>query len=115
MSKPVDQDEPRVPLRITFEVPSVLEDTLRCVSVDPAHVAVEALSIALYRDDRITRAQLGEALGLDRHETRAPLRHRRVFEGSLTRADLEAEREALAAVLGPAGTRSGATRVAPSD
>lgn len=111
----MDQDQPRVPLHITIEVPSVLVDALRCVSGDPAHVAVEALSIALYRDGRITLAQLGEALGLDRHETSALLRHRRVFEGSLTRADLEAERAALTAVLGPTGTRSGATRVGPSD
>ena len=111
----MDQDEPRVPLRMTIEVPSVLVDALRGASVDPAHAAVEALSIALFLNDSTSRARLGEALGLGRRETSALLRHRRVFEGSLTRADLDAERQALEAVLGPAMTTPGATPAAPSD
>ena len=90
-----------MPLRLTIELPAVLAEALRRDADDPARTVIEALAIALYREGKITHRQLGEALGLDRHETSTLLHRYRVFEGSMTLADVEADRRTLEEVLGP--------------
>lgn len=88
-------------LRLTIELDPVLENALRRTSVDPSRALVEALALGLFRQGEITHLELRSALGLDRFETDTLLRRYRVFEGSLTAADVDSDRTTLEAVLGP--------------
>lgn len=85
---------------VTIELPPELARVLGGTATDLGNKAKEALAVDLYRDGRLSHAELGKALGLDRFETDALLKRHRVFSGGLTLADLELDRKALEEVLG---------------
>jgi hypothetical protein len=88
-------------LHVTIDLPQELEERLR--SGDLAADVREAVLLHLFRTGRITHVELAGVLGLDRHDTDAWLKHRHVFEGSLTMADLAADEQTLKRVWGKAG------------
>ena len=88
-----------MPLNVTFESPAELEDRLRRESPDLATEVKEAYALELFRRGKLSHYELSWVLGLDRLETDAWLKRRQVFEGSLTMADLEADRETLDHVM----------------
>jgi len=89
-------------LTLTIDLPPELERALQATAGDTNRTAREALAVSLFREGRLSHADLGRALGLDRFETDALLKHHEVTTGGLTRADLEADRVTLDKVLGPA-------------
>ncbi len=56
-------------MTISFELPQEIEQQVRTNGMDLPHKAREALLVELYREQKITQHQLGEALGLDDYET----------------------------------------------
>jgi hypothetical protein len=62
----------------SFELPRDLEQEVRTNGLDLNREAKEANLIDLYRQDRITHQQLGEALGLGRYETDGVLKQHEV-------------------------------------
>ncbi len=65
-------------MSISFEIPHDLEQQLRTEGMDLSHEAREAFLLGLYRDDRISHAQLREALGLSFYETERLIKARGV-------------------------------------
>lgn len=55
-------------MTIRFSLPPQIEKILRESGQEPSHVLKEAALVGLYRLERITQHQLGEALGLSRLE-----------------------------------------------
>lgn len=88
-------------LTVTIDLPAELERALRASETDLSLAAKEALALSLFRSGKLTHAELGRSLGLDRFETDALLKRHQVTTGSLTLADLELDRAALEQVLGP--------------
>lgn len=88
-------------LTVTIDLPAELERTLRASERDLCATAKEALAVSLFRQGKLTHAELGGALGLDRFETDALLKRHQIGAGGLTLADLEMDRAALERVLGP--------------
>lgn len=80
-------------MAITFELPQNIEKALREEFGNLDQAAKEALLLDAYRHGRLTHFDLGEALGLDRHETNAFLKQHDVYEGSLTAEDLELQKK----------------------
>jgi predicted HTH domain antitoxin len=87
-------------LTVTIELPAELERALRGSESDLGSAAKEALAVSLFRQGRLSHAELGRALGLDRFETEALLKRHQVTGGT-TLADLEVDRSSLEQVLGP--------------
>jgi hypothetical protein len=56
-------------MTIHFDVPNNIERLLLSSGIDPSLEAKELLLVDLYRKGKITRHELGEALGLGRYET----------------------------------------------
>ena len=81
-------------MTITFELPRDLELEVQSKGLDLNNEAKVAFLIDLYRRDRITHRQLGEALGLSRHETDGILKR----HGGSSNVSLE-EMEAQAVAL----------------
>lgn len=54
---------------ISFEIPHDIERQLRTEGADLDDKAREALLVELFREQKITHRQLGEALGLEAYET----------------------------------------------
>ncbi len=88
-------------LTITLHLPTDVERTLRADVPDLEHDAREAYAVDLYRRGRVTRAQVGEILGLDRIAVDGVLRRHEVYDGSPTAADIEADVAVLDHLLGP--------------
>jgi hypothetical protein len=86
---------------IRIDLPAELEARLGRDMGDLGQAAKEALLIQAYRDDKLTHHELAVALGLDRFALDALLKNRKIFEGTTTFADLEADRITLERVLGP--------------
>jgi hypothetical protein len=63
-------------MNITFEIPQDIEDQLRSDEADLNGKAREAFLLELYREERISHAQLREALGLSFHETESLIKER---------------------------------------
>ena len=89
-------------LTVTIELPAELERALRSADEDPGSCAKEALAVSLFRQGKLTHAELGHALGIDRFETDALLKRHQVAAGGLSLADLEMDHATLERVLGPA-------------
>jgi len=89
-------------LRVTLDLPADLEEKLRRESPNLDAEVKEAYALELFRRGRLSHYELSRVLGLDRFETDAYLKRHNVFEGSLTMADLEADRETLDRVMGKA-------------
>lgn len=89
-------------MTISFQLPEELAKTLQEQLGDLDRAAKEALLLQAFREDKLTHYELSRALGLDRFQTNVFLKRHKVFEGSLTLEDLEADRQTLDRVLGPA-------------
>lgn len=68
---------------ISFALPESLEKELREKLGDLDQAAKEAALVELYRQERLTHHQLGEALHLSRFETDAVLKAHKVTEDCL--------------------------------
>lgn len=86
---------------VTIDLPPELERVFARSGVDLGRTAKEALAVALFREGKLSHAEVGTALGLDRFETDALLKRHQVFVGGLTLADIELDRKTLDEVLGP--------------
>jgi predicted HTH domain antitoxin len=91
-----------MPLNVTFDLPSDLEEKLRRENPDLAAEIKEAYALELFRRGKLSHYELSRVLGLDRLQTDAWLKRRQVFEGSLTMIDLEADRQTLDHVMSKA-------------
>jgi predicted HTH domain antitoxin len=81
-------------MTITFELPRDLEHEVRSKGLDLNREAKEAYLIDLYRQDRITHLQLGEALGLGRYETDGVLKRHKVSP-NVTAEEMQSQASAL--------------------
>lgn len=88
-----------MPLNVTIDLPADLEEKLRREGTDIETDVKEAYALELFRRGRFSHYELSRVLGLDRYETDAYLKRHNVFEGSLTMADLEADRQTLDRVM----------------
>ena len=84
-----------MPLNVTIDLPADLEEMLRRETADLSADVKEAYALELFRRGRLSHCDLSRVLGLDRFETDAYLKRHNVFEGSLTMAELEADRQTL--------------------
>ncbi|MGO9468453.1 MAG: UPF0175 family protein [Isosphaeraceae bacterium] len=72
-------------MTITFEIPEDIEQQIRANGADLERKAREAFLVELYREQKNTQHQLGEALGLDDYETDGVLKRYGVgYDLSLT-------------------------------
>jgi predicted HTH domain antitoxin len=88
-------------MAVTFQLPADVEKRLRAECLDLDAEAREASSLELFRRGRLSHSELSQVLGLDRFQTDAYLIQHKVYEGSLTAEDLEADKKTLDRVLGP--------------
>ena len=91
-----------MPLNVTLNLPADLEEKVRRESANLNEEVKDAYALELFRQGKLSHHELSRALGLDRFETDAYLKRHSVFEGSLTMADLEADRLTLEHVMGKA-------------
>ena len=87
-------------MAVTFKLPIELEEKLRHESPDIDAEAREAFAVELFRRGRLSHVEFSKVLGLDQFETNAYLKRHKIFEGSLTMDDLDADRKTLEQVLG---------------
>jgi hypothetical protein len=76
-------------MSVTFQLPGELEEHLRRDVADFDAAAKEAMLIEFYRQDKISRRELSEALGLGRIETDGVLKKHNVTEDLPTTEELE--------------------------
>ena len=88
-------------MAVTIELPTDIEQDLRRSFGDLDRTAKEAMLVELYRQDKLTHRQLGEALDLDRFETEATLKKYRVTEDFPSDAEYEAALSRLGVLLRP--------------
>ena len=86
-------------LTITLNLPPELEQKLRGQSQDLNAEVREAYPVDVFRQGKLTHAELAQVLGVDRVEVDAILKRHKVVEGSLTFDDIEADRQTLDRVL----------------
>lgn len=89
-------------MTITIHMPVDIERELRKEFGNLDRAATELLLIHAYRQGKLNRPQLAEALGLDSHETSTLLQRHRVEEGTLTMEDLDEQQRTLSRILGEA-------------
>ena len=89
---------------IRFDIPQDIEQELSASVSDLNADAREAYLVSLYREDRITHHQLGQALGTTRLETEAVLKRHRVSSG-VTAEELRSQGAAFREGLGGARAR----------
>ena len=82
-------------LKVTLDLPADVEEKVRRGSANLDADVKEAYVLDLFRAGRLSHLELSRVLGLDRFETDAWLQRRCVSEGSLTMADLDADRRTL--------------------
>ncbi len=88
-----------MPLNVTLDLPADLEEKVRRETTNLDVEVKEAYALELFRRGMFGHFELSRVLGLDRCETDAWLKRHQVFEGSLTMADLEADRQTLDRVI----------------
>ena len=88
-----------MPLTVTLDLPADLVEKLRRETVDLDADVKEAYVLELFRRGKLSHFELSCVLGLDRFATDAYLQRHQVYEGSLTMADLEADRQTLERVM----------------
>jgi hypothetical protein len=88
-----------MPLNVTLDFPPDVEEKVSQQSPNLAADVKEAYALELFRRGKLSHYELARVLGLDRVETDAWLKQRQVFEGSLTMADLEGDRQTLDRVM----------------
>jgi hypothetical protein len=89
-------------LQVTLNLPSAVEEKLRRETPDLDTDVKETYPLELFRRGKLTNCEFSCVLGLDRFATDAHLKQHNVLEGSLTMADLEANRQTLERALGGA-------------
>ena len=86
-------------MTISFSIPPSIESLLTQHGQDPSAAAKEAALVELYRQSKLSRVELSQALALSRFETDGVLKRHNVTEDLVTpeeyQADLEASRHAL--------------------
>ena len=90
-------------LNVMFDLPPGVEEKLRRETPDLEADVREAYALELFRRGTLSHYEFSCVLGLDRSATDAYLQRHHVFEGSLTMADLEADRQTLARAMSKAG------------
>jgi predicted HTH domain antitoxin len=75
-------------MAINIQLPSAIEEKLRLQLGDVAAAGKEAMLIELYRQGKISHAELAEGLGLSRYETDGVLRRHNVTEDLPNSAEL---------------------------
>lgn len=80
-------------MAITIELSADVERRLRSMSPDLEAEAKEAMLVALYRQAKLTRYELAQALDLSRFETDGVLKKHGVTEDLPTREELEHDLE----------------------
>ncbi len=86
-------------MAIMLDLPTEMERRLREEVPDLDTEARVAVALDLFRKEQITHYELGQMLGLDRFETDTFLMDRNEFAQSLTREDVESDRQTLKQVL----------------
>jgi hypothetical protein len=81
-------------MSVSFELPPEIESVLRTSGVDPSREARELYLLELYRQDRISHAQLREALGVSFHEAERLIKEHGVGH-DMSVEEFEAGRELL--------------------
>ena len=76
---------------VAFELPPEIERSLRGQIADLDQVAKEGALIELYRQAKLTHAQLAEALGLSRYEVDGLLKRHNVVEDAISLEEFRAE------------------------
>jgi len=76
-------------MAVTIQLPADVEERLRAESPNLDSEAREAMLVELYRQDRLTRYELSQSLGLSRFETDGVLKKHRVTEDLPTSEELE--------------------------
>ncbi|MEN6451960.1 MAG: UPF0175 family protein [Thermoguttaceae bacterium] len=89
-------------LEVTLELPADVEERLRRETQNLDADVTEAYVLELFRQGKLSHAELARVLRLDRSATDAYLKRHNVFDGSLTMSDLEADRATLDRVIGGA-------------
>ena len=85
---------------VTLDLPPEVEAKVRREGGSLDDEVKEAYLLELFRRGALSHYELSQALRLDRIETDAFLKGHGVFEGSLTREDLEADWQAIQRVVG---------------
>lgn len=88
-----------MPLHISIDFPADVEEKLRRHVQDLDADVKDAYVIELFRRGHLSHYELSRILGMDRFDTDAWLKRHNVFEGSLTMADLESDRQTLARLI----------------
>lgn len=88
-----------MPLTVTLNLSAEIAQKLRAKTPNLDADVSEAYALELFRRGTLSHYELSQVLGLDRFETDAYLKRHKVFEGSLTMEDLEADRRTLEQVL----------------
>lgn len=86
-------------MSVCIDLPIQLEESLRRDIADLDQVAKESLLVDLYRQERITKHQLAEALGLDRFEVNTVLNRHNVTEDLPTLDEIERQVAVMEAKL----------------
>jgi hypothetical protein len=85
-------------MNISFEIPTEIGERERIDQADLSRDAKEAYLVGLYRRERITHDELGEALGLGFHQTEELIKKHGAGD-DFTLAEFEAERALLRKVI----------------
>jgi Uncharacterised protein family (UPF0175) len=75
-------------MTVTFDLPNNIEQALRHEFADLNHAAKESALVELYRQEKITRRDLSEALSLGRIETEEVLKRHHVTEDLPTEGEI---------------------------
>lgn len=81
-------------MTLTVELPAALEEHLRNQLPNLPTQAIEAMLVEFYRQDQLSRYQLGQALQLTRFETDALLKRHNVTEDLPTAEELAGDFQA---------------------
>jgi len=82
-------------VKVTIDLPRDVEEKLRRETPDLDADIREAYALELFRRGRVSHYELSCVLGLDRPAPDAWLKRHKVFDGSLTMADLDDDRRTL--------------------
>ncbi len=88
-------------MAVTVELPADLEQRLREETPDLESHAKEAMLVELYRQEKLTRFELSQALGLDRFETDAVLKKHKVALDLPTSEEIDEGLRRLRKIVGP--------------
>ena len=80
---------------VRLELPPAIEQRLRKDNPDISKEVQEVFVLELFRRGKLSHYELSYVLGLSRSETDAYLKLHKVFEGSLTNDDVEADYQTL--------------------